>query len=191
VGVSPDAASGTYDLTVTATYLWGRNATRATATSTVTVQVLTPPSAGLVSLTALPQVSVTNGWGPAEINTSNGEQPAGDGMPITIGGQVYAHGLGTHAPSEIVYYLGGRCSALTTDVGIDDEKTANGSASFRIYADSQLVADSGTRTVSDPALTLTANLSGATWLHLVTDPGPSTNSDHTDWAEPILTCAAR
>ena len=40
-------------------------------------------------------------------------------------------------------------------------------------------------------MTLTANLSGAMWLRLVTDPGPSTNSDHTDWAEPTLICAAR
>jgi alpha-galactosidase len=145
----------------------------------------------VVELSSLAWVSASNGWGPVEKDTSNGEQAAGDGHPITIGGRVYAHGLGAHAPSEIIYYLGGRCAMLTTDVGIDDEKTTNGAAAFRIYADSQLVADSGTVTVDDPAKTLTANLAGATWLHLVTDPGPTNDSDHTDWAEPILTCATR
>jgi alpha-galactosidase len=133
--------------------------------------------------------SASSGWGPVEIDTSNGEQPAGDGNPITIGGAVYGHGIGAHAPSEIVFYLGGRCTALTTDVGIDDEKSANGSASFTVFADDRAASESGTVTVDDPAMTLTADLTGATWLRLVTDPGPSTDSDHTDWAEPTLTCA--
>ena len=191
VGLAPNIAPGSYDLTVTATYTYGQRRTPVTEISVVTVQVLAPPPSGRVEVSSLPWVSVTNGWGPAEKDTSNGEQAAGDGGPITIGGQVYAHGLGVHAPSEIVYFLGGLCSTLTTDVGIDDEKSTNGAASFRIYADDQLVADSGTRTVDDPPLTLTANLGGALWLHLVTDPGPDSNSDHTDWAEPTLICAAR
>lgn len=189
VGVPPTAAVGTYDLTVTATYTFGRRRTAASATAAIRVQVVTPPPAGAARLSSLPWLSVTNGWGPAELDTSNGEQAAGDGNPITINGRVYAHGIGAHAPGEIVYYLGGRCSALTTDVGLDDEKSQNGSAAFRIYADDRLVADSGTRTVNDPAMTLTADLRGAIWLRLVTDPGPSTDSDHTDWAEPTLTCA--
>lgn len=191
VGLAPTTLPGSYDVTVVATYTYGRRATPATTTSVVTVQVLSPPPPGSVALSSLAWVSVKNGWGPVEKDTSNGEQAAGDGGPITIGGRVYAHGLGAHAPSEIVYFLGGRCSTLTTDVGIDDEKTTNGAAAFRIYADDRLVADSGTRTVNDPALTLTANLTSAQWLRLVTDPGADTNSDHTDWAEPTLTCAAR
>jgi alpha-galactosidase len=191
VGLAPNTAPGSYDVTVTATYTYGRRQTAATAISVISVQVLAPPPSGRVELSSVAWVSVTNGWGPAEKDTSNGEQAAGDGGPITIGGRVYAHGIGAHAPSEIVYFLGGQCSSLTTDVGIDDEKTTAGAAAFRIYADDRLVADSGTRTVDDPALTLTANLSGALWLRLVTDPGADTNSDHTDWAEPTITCAAR
>lgn len=33
---------------------------------------------------------VSNGWGPVERNTSNGEDMAGDGKPITLGGVVHA-----------------------------------------------------------------------------------------------------
>jgi alpha-galactosidase len=191
VALAPETAPGSYDVTVTATYTYGARATPATASSVVSVQVLSPPPGGQVALGSLRWVSVTNGWGPTELDMSNGEQAAGDGGPITIGGRVYAHGIGAHAPSELVYFLGGLCSSLTTDVGIDDEKGANGAAAFRIYADDRLAADSGTRTVDDPALTLSANLTGAIWLRLVTDPGATTNSDHTDWAEPTITCSAR
>ena len=191
VGVAAQAAPGTYELTLTATYRWGPNGTPATTSVTVTALVLAPAPAGVAALSSLTWASATNGWGPVEIDTSNGEKPAEDGNPITVGGQVYERGLGTHAPGEIIYYLGGRCSALITDVGIDDEKTANASASFIIYADDQAVAESGTVTGDDPAMTLTADLTGATWLRLVTDAGPTTEADRTDWAAPMLTCAAR
>jgi alpha-galactosidase len=189
VGVPERTAPGIQDIRVSASYAWGPDRIEAASTSTVTVLVLAPPPGGQVGVSSLPWASATSGWGPVEIDTSNGEQPAGDGNPITIGGAVYQHGLGAHAPGEIVFYLGGRCTALTTDVGLDDEKSANGSASFTVLADDRVAAESGTLTVDDPAMTLTADLTGATWLRLVTDPGPSTDSDHTDWAEPTLTCA--
>ena len=54
--------------------------------------------------------SATNGWGPVERDTSNGEQAAGDGRPITLNGVVYQKGLGTNAVSDVSVYLGGNCS---------------------------------------------------------------------------------
>jgi NPCBM/NEW2 domain len=66
-------------------------------------------------------VSSSNGWGPVERDTSNGEQAAGDGHPITIRGTVYAKGLGVHADSDVAFFLGGNCSRFTATVGIDDE----------------------------------------------------------------------
>jgi len=47
-----------------------------------------------------------------------------DKKPITLGGKVYPKGLGTHAPSEIVYNLDGKYATFTADVGIDDETRA-------------------------------------------------------------------
>ncbi|GAB2859065.1 NPCBM/NEW2 domain-containing protein [Lentzea nigeriaca] len=46
----------------------------------------------------------TNGHGPVEIDTTNGEAKQGDGGPITIRGKVFPKGLGTHAPAQIEYY---------------------------------------------------------------------------------------
>jgi hypothetical protein len=35
---------------------------------------------------------------------------------------------------------------------------------------------------------LTANVTGATWLRLHVDPNGETTYDHGDWAGPVLTC---
>ncbi len=134
-----------------------------------------------------------NGYGPVERDMSNGSIPAGDGKPLTINGVVYPKGLGAHAPSEVVFYLGGRCTAFTADVGVDDEREATnkqGSATFEVYADGAKAASTGVRTWQDPALSLAADLHGAQYLRLVvTDGGDGNSYDRSDWAAARLTCA--
>ncbi|MEU5257834.1 NPCBM/NEW2 domain-containing protein [Amycolatopsis sp. NPDC021455] len=134
-----------------------------------------------------------NGYGPVERDMSNGSIPAGDGKPLTINGVVYPKGLGAHAPSEVVFYLGGRCTAFTADVGVDDEREATnkqGSATFEVYADAAMAASTGVRTWQDPALPLAADLHGAQYLRLVvTDGGDGNSYDRSDWAAARLTCA--
>ncbi|MGW4524318.1 NPCBM/NEW2 domain-containing protein [Amycolatopsis sp. NPDC004378] len=133
-----------------------------------------------------------NGYGPVERDMSNGGIPAGDGKPLTINGVGYPKGLGAHAPSELVFYVGGRCTAFTADVGIDDERKATnkqGSATFEIWADGSKVAATGVRTWQDPALPLAADLHGAQYLRLViTDGGDGNSYDRSDWAAARLTC---
>ncbi|MEV6829835.1 NPCBM/NEW2 domain-containing protein [Amycolatopsis sp. NPDC051102] len=133
-----------------------------------------------------------NGYGPVERDMSNGSIPAGDGKPLTINGVVYPKGLGAHAPSEVVFYLGGRCTAFTADVGVDDEREATnkqGSATFEVYADGAKAASTGVRTWQDPATPLAADLHGAQYLRLVvTDGGDGNSYDRSDWAAARLTC---
>ena len=50
-------------------------------------------------LDALEPVAVTQGWGTLQRNCSVW------GKPLLIGGKRFARGLGTHAPSKIVYAL--------------------------------------------------------------------------------------
>ncbi|WP_371652107.1 NPCBM/NEW2 domain-containing protein [Streptomyces sp. NBC_00224] len=150
-----------------------------------------PPPTGLNQLSDLPWTSAVGGWGPVERDRSNGEQTAGDGRTLTIGGTAYAKGLGTHAPSDISYYLGGACSSLGVDVGVDDESTKGGSVRFQIWRDGTMVADSGVRTAADPAKHLSVDLKGGTKLRLVvTDGGDGINYDHADWADAKLACGA-
>ncbi|MDN3356652.1 NPCBM/NEW2 domain-containing protein [Actinomadura sp. DC4] len=181
------AKPGSYDLTTTATYQ--PDDTVARTTIQVDVLDVTAPPSGTSYLSDIPWLRSDNYWGPVEKDTSNGEQPAGDGHPITINGAVYKKGLGVHAPSTVEYYTAKRCTSVSSDVGVDDEKTANGSVTFELWADGTKVADSGLLTTADPAKHLTADVSGATFVRLVvTDGGNGTNSDHSDWADARLTC---
>ncbi|OAR25330.1 alpha-galactosidase [Streptomyces sp. ERV7] len=150
-----------------------------------------PPPTGLSQLSDLPWTSAVGGWGPVERDRSNGEQSAGDGRTLTIGGTTYAKGLGTHAPSDISYYLGGGCSSLGVDVGVDDEAATTGSVRFQIWRDGTLAADSGVRTAADPPKHLSADLKGGAKLRLVvTDGGNGITYDHADWADAELACGS-
>jgi alpha-galactosidase len=150
----------------------------------------TPPAAGTRQLSDLPMTSSANGWGPVERDRSNGERTAGDGRVLTIGGTTFTKGLGVHAQSTVSYHLGGRCSSVAVDVGIDDETGTNGQAVFQIYRDSVKVVDSGLVTGSQGARRITANVSGGNTLTLaVIDGGDQINYDHADWANATVTCA--
>jgi beta-galactosidase GanA len=132
----------------------------------------------------------TNGWGPVERDMSNGEQAAGDGRPISLRGTVYATGLGAHATGDITVYLGGRCSSFSSLVGVDDETRGGGSVRFRVLADNREVAATGLVTGTSAPVAVTADLSGAVWLDLITDDGGDGNGlDHADWAEAQLHCS--
>ncbi|MFD8303546.1 NPCBM/NEW2 domain-containing protein [Streptomyces sp. NPDC059690] len=179
---------GSYDLTLRASY---RSPTglRAQEVLPLTVSVVVPPPSGTSGLADLPWLSATNGYGPVERNTSNGESAAGDGHPITLGGVVYAKGLGVHAESTVEYYTGKACESVTADVGVDDEKGANGTVAFEIWADGTKVASTGVLTNAMPAQPLTADVTGAQVVRLVvTDGGDGIDSDHADWANAQVSC---
>jgi alpha-galactosidase len=188
VTAPPGTPTGSYALTLKTSY---RSPTGARVDSAVplTVSVVVPPPAGTSSLGDLPWLSATNGYGPVERDTSNGESKAGDGHPITLGGVVYAKGLGVHADSDVEFYTGTACTTLTADVGVDDEKGANGTVAFEVWADRTKVASTGVLTNAMPAQPLTANVTGAQVVRLVvTDGGDGNDSDHADWADARLTC---
>ena len=71
-----------------------------------------PPATTTGYLSAQRWVSASNGYGPVELDRSNGENLAGDGNPLQIGGITYATGLGMHAPAEVRYALGTGCDTL-------------------------------------------------------------------------------
>ncbi|MFE4867960.1 NPCBM/NEW2 domain-containing protein [Streptomyces sp. NPDC056682] len=180
--------NGAYDLTLTSSY-GAPGGGRVTRSLPVQAHVVTAPPAGTSYLSDLPWLSAAGGWGPVERDTSNGESDAGDGHPITIGGTVYAKGLGTHAASDIAYYTGGGCSSVSAMVGVDDEKGADGTVAFEIWADGRKVASTGVLTNAMPAQPLSANVTGAQTIRLVvTDGGDGVDSDHADWGDARVVC---
>ncbi|WP_377268239.1 NPCBM/NEW2 domain-containing protein [Peterkaempfera sp. SMS 1(5)a] len=185
-----DAEVGSYPLSGTVTSWDPRHNRTVTVPLTGQLNVAVPPPAGTSYLSDLKWTSVSNGWPPVELDTSNGESKAGDGHPITLGGTAYTKGLGVHAPSAVEYYLGGHCSTVTATVGVDDEKSGKGSVDFQIQADGKQVADSGVLTNAMGGQPITADVTGSQTVQLiVTDGGDGNDSDHADWADAAITCS--
>jgi beta-galactosidase GanA len=183
-GVQPSTAA------VKATVTYTLNGRHGTASDERIVGDYAPPPAGTVAVSGLPFLSATNGWGPVERDTSNGEQAAGDGRPITIAGQVYAKGLGTNSVSDVQVYLGGKCTRFTASVGVDDEQNGAGTVTFQVLADAKSLATTPVRHGNDEATAIDVDVTDAQALELVVgDGGDGNGSDHGDWALPTLTCS--
>jgi Glycosyl hydrolases family 35/NPCBM/NEW2 domain/NPCBM-associated, NEW3 domain of alpha-galactosidase len=184
VTVGPDAATNTYNVAAIATYSQAGQDGRTGATYPVSVR-----QRGDIFVSDLPFLSSTNGWGPVERDTNVGDQAAGDGGPISIAGASYAKGLGTNSVSSVVIDIGGTCSSLTTDVGVDDLAGGRGSVTFTVLADGAAVAQTGVVRGGQPAQHLTANVTGAHLLTLnVGDAGDGNGHDNADWAGAELHC---
>jgi beta-galactosidase GanA len=159
------------------------------ADSRVVRSVPAPPTAD-TAVSAMPFLSQTNGWGPVERNTSNGEAAAGDGKPITLNGTVYVSGPGVHAPSDVGLYLGGHCGRFTAVVGVDDEVGDAGSVTFSVVADGVAVYTSPTVTGASAPLPVDVNIAGAQVVDLVVgEAGDGNAHDHADWADAKLLCS--
>ena len=185
------------------TDLWTKAVTTSTGTisasvpahATVVYRVsragtFTTPPAGTTQVSALSASLSASAWGPVELDRSNGEQAAGDGRTLTIGGVTYVRGLGVHARSEVRYYLGGRCTSFQAWVGVDDETGTEGSVSLEVWAGGSMLASSGGVRGTDAAKRVTADVTGLQYVHLAVLPtvdGP--RYDHADWADATITCA--
>jgi beta-galactosidase GanA len=148
-----------------------------------------PPAPGVDYVSDLTFLWATNGWGPVERDTSNGEQAAGDGKPITLNGVVYAKGIGTNAISDVAVYLGGKCTSFTATVGVDDEQGSAGSVTFSVVADGKTLTTTPVLTGSSASVNLAVNVTGTQLLDLVVgDGGNGNGNDHGDWADAKVTC---
>jgi len=136
-------------------------------------------AAETVWLSSLDLTKMSSGWGkPAK-------DKAVQGQPMSIGGQKFERGAGTHASSRMYVDLGGGCEAFKAAVGVDDEVHGNvGSVEFRVYADGKLLWRSGVLKAGQAPKTLDVDLRGIHTLLLLVDPaGDGINFDHADWAE--------
>ena len=92
-------------------------------------------SSGVIDVGDLTPISSVNGWGPIEIDRSNGDLAAGDGLPLTLNGIVFPKGIGVHAAADLLYGVPAGCSSFTAVVGLDDEVGPNGSVVFQVLVD--------------------------------------------------------
>jgi alpha-galactosidase len=144
---------------------------------------------GEAFLSDLAWTYAVNGYGPAELDSSNGEQAAGDGRRLSLHGATYAKGIGVNSPSLIRYRLGQACSRFQAEVGVDDETDGRGSVLFEVWADGVKLFDSGVLTADSAPLQVDVDISGSSELRLfVGVGGDDYEYDHADWANARVTC---
>ncbi|MFJ3711990.1 MULTISPECIES: NPCBM/NEW2 domain-containing protein [unclassified Streptomyces] len=189
VAVTPagDTKAGATTLTATARY--GSAGQDRTAVQPFGVSVMPAPPGGDVWASDMEWLTSTNGYGPAERDRSNGESGADDGHTLTLDGKTYEKGIGTHADSDIEVYLGGQCSKLNADVGIDDEINGYGEVAFSVEADGKVLWTSPKVTGASATVPVDVDLSGARHVHLKATATSNTHTgDHADWAAAHFTC---
>ena len=121
------------------------------------------------------------GWGDPHRNLSV------ENHPLSVGGEKYIEGIGTHAESILAIELGTPTDAFIAEVGVDDEVGKRGSVIFQVWGDGKLLAHSGVMHGGDKADTISANLKGVKQLLLIVeDAGDGIDYDHADWLRPEL-----
>ncbi|GGI10563.1 hypothetical protein GCM10007368_31860 [Isoptericola cucumis] len=158
-------------------------------------QLAGPTSFDLVSggvhVSDLAWSDVTNGWGPVERDQSNGEDEAGDGRTLSVAGRTYTKGVGAHAVSGLSVDLGGTCTSLRTDYGIDDEIGGAASLRFEVRGDGERLWSSDLVTRASGNQHAEIDVTGVERLRLVVNDGGNGNGqDHADWAAAWLACDA-
>lgn len=135
-----------------------------------------------VLLSRLDLTQVQQSWGKAQADKSV------EGAPLKIGGQVFQHGIGSHADSEYNLDLKGQGNVFSASVGLDDEVGAHkGHVQFLLFGDGKEIWKSQVLRSGDPAESVKVSLTGIKELTLIVDGGDSTDFDHADWADAEIT----
>jgi alpha-galactosidase len=131
-----------------------------------------------VWLSSLDLSQMTTGWSVAKANHEIA------GGPLSIHGEKFANGVGTHATSKFRVQLSGNAKRFTAEVGVDDSAGNQGSVEFIVAGDGKILWRSGVLKGGEPAKPVNVNLAGVKTLTLrVTDGGDGESNDHADWAD--------
>ncbi len=135
-------------------------------------------AAETVWLSSLDLHGVEQDWGKPHADQSV------DGHALSIGGQKFEHGLGTHANSTVRLALHGQGERFTAKVGVDDEVgKGRGSVTFQVVGDDKTLWQSGVLRGGDAPKEIGVDLRGVRSLLLLVDGGDDISYDHADWAE--------
>jgi alpha-galactosidase len=158
------------------------------AATVLTICTLTLPTlADSIRLEDLPLDAIHQDFGePAQDKSVEGHS-------ISIGGQPFAHGLGTHANMVWILDLGGNATRFTASIGLDDEvKDANASAmrrkvAFRVTGDHTVLYFYGSMKIGDAPRPIDLDVTGVHRLILEAETTGSIDYMHVDLAEPTIT----
>ncbi len=148
-----------------------------------------PLPRGSVFISDLSWTYAANGWGPVERDQELGDMGVGDGLPLMLGGNRYAKGLGTNSPSLVRYRLGKACQTFSAEIGIDDLTGDSGSAVFQVWADGEKLYDSGIMLGSAAPRHVDVDVGGRSEIRLFVSQVEDYGMDHADWADARLLCS--
>ncbi|MBE9914715.1 hypothetical protein G8C92_11790 [Paenibacillus donghaensis] len=133
-----------------------------------------------VHLSDMEWISAESGWKEVQKNKSV------EGNTLSVGGQEYSKGIGTHASSKIVYHIPAGYARFVSVAGVDNEineflPDKRASMTFRVYADETLLAESPVLHANGYWYFDVAIPEGAQHLNLIVDDMGSNEFDHADW----------
>jgi alpha-galactosidase len=108
--------------------------------------------------------------------------------PLSLGGVVYPHGIGTLSINELIVDLKGQATRFVSMIGIDDAAAkGQGSVTYEIWLDNRKAFASGVMKAGDPPRLVTVDLAGARFMELfIDDGGDVSTGDYADWAGALI-----
>ena len=134
---------------------------------------------GVVALTEIPIASHQQEWGQMHKNESI------EGNKLTVNGQLYANGIGTHASSTTVFDIDKKYSRFRLSAGLDDESLCSEGVAVEVLGD-------GKSLVKTPFFKngvlhkVEADVAGVQKLTIKTMPQKGINCSHVDIVNPVL-----
>ncbi len=112
------------------------------------------------------------------------------GVPLSIAGQRFDRGVGTHTVGWLGIALHRSARDFSAQVGVDDAvgRHGHGRVRFLVRGDGRTLYDSGVVQGGDPAHRISLDVGGVALLELISDaPGDNTHQGHADWCEAVIT----
>ena len=108
--------------------------------------------------------------------------------PLSLGGVVYAHGIGTLSINELIVDLKGQATRFESMIGIDDAAAkGQGSVNYEIWVDNKRAFISPLMKAGDPPQSVSVNLTGAKFMELLIDDGGDVSTgDYANWAGAVI-----
>lgn len=138
------------------------------------------PAMELVPLSSMDMSAASQEWGAPQINRSIREKK------LSVGGQEFEGGLGTHAAFRYIVQLNKGTQKFTSWVGVDDSADSDGKASvqFRLVADGEEIFISPVMREGDSPLKIDVDLTEKEILVLSVLPADDGISfDHANWCD--------
>ena len=108
--------------------------------------------------------------------------------PLSLGGVVYQHGIGTLSINELIVDLKGEATRFESMIGIDDAaRTGQGSVTYEIWLDNKRAFTSKVIKAGDPAQHVAVDLTGVRFMELfIDDGGDVSTGDYANWAGAVI-----